>query len=89
MQMCIIYSVYVRFIDHTLHAVYASNKFGNLKHLCNYQVFLPVSRQHHINIASFNHIEYIRQGENVPDIKYIFNYYLQFYCKVCLASVMT
>jgi len=32
MQMYIIYSVYVTFIDRTLHAVYASNKFGNSKH---------------------------------------------------------
>jgi len=32
MQMYIIYSVYVRFIDRTLHAVHASNKIGNLKH---------------------------------------------------------
>jgi hypothetical protein len=32
MQMFIIYSVYVRFIDRTLRAADASKKFGNLKH---------------------------------------------------------
>jgi len=32
MQMSIIYSVYVRFIDRNLQVVCASNKFGNLKH---------------------------------------------------------
>jgi hypothetical protein len=35
MQMCIIYSVYVRFIDRTLQALYASNKLGNLNTLRN------------------------------------------------------